>query len=204
MRRPRTVLGRRPPPSRRPRCNSRARCRLATSGCGPGVVRRLGWAGLARCVPCTRHSRPRWGPGSRRCGYGRSPRCWGPHAGAAPPASRASRRQWCRVAAGRNCVDLHPVSGSPPRPARDPARPPRPPANPGRSGAVRSRAAAAGSSAPGTWRVTLKPSTPAGPPPMSYCGPIRTSASGSCTAQRAAGGLTLPVYGWWLLALVRF
>jgi hypothetical protein len=48
--------------------------------------------------------------------------------------------------------------------------------------AARSRAAAAGSSAPGTWSGTPRPSIPAGRPPTSCCGPTRTSASESCTA----------------------
>jgi hypothetical protein len=52
----------------------------------------------------------------------------------------------------------------------------------GSSGAVRSRAVASGSSDPGTWRGTPRPSIPAGRPPTSCCGPIRTSAGGSCTA----------------------
>jgi hypothetical protein len=77
--------------------------------------------------------------------------------------------------------DLHPLPGGPPRPAGHPARLPRPPASPGSSGAARSRVAAAGSSAPGTWSGTPRPSTRPGRPPTS-CGRIRTSASGSCTA----------------------
>jgi ABC-2 type transport system ATP-binding protein len=52
-------------------------------------------------------------------------------------------------------------------------------------------AAAAGSSAPGTWSGTPRPSTRAGRPATSCCGRIRTSASGSSTAaarrQRANG-----------------
>jgi hypothetical protein len=37
---------------------------------------------------------------------------------------------------------------------------------------------------------------------MSCCGPIRTSVSTWCTAQHAAGGLTLPAGRWGLLTFL--
>jgi hypothetical protein len=54
--------------------------------------------------------------------------------------------------------------------------------SPGRSGVVRSTAAASVPRPPGSWRGTPRPSIPAGRPPTSCCGRIRTSAGGSCTA----------------------
>src|SRR5512132_567950 len=74
--------------------------------------------------------------------------------------------------------------------------------SPGSSGAVRSGAAAAGSSAPGTWRGTPQPSTRAGRPPMSCWGPTRTSASGSPTAAARRPPADLSAGRCWRLALL--
>jgi hypothetical protein len=71
------------------------------------------------------------------------------------------------------------------------------PASPGTSGAVRSRAAIAGSSAPGIWSGIPRPSTRTGRPPTSCCGPIRTSASGSCTAAAIGHRRADPTGLWW-------
>ena len=56
------------------------------------------------------------------------------------------------------------------------------PGQPWEQWGCRSRAAANGSSAPGTWSGTPRPGIPTGRPPTSCCGRTRTSASESCTA----------------------
>jgi hypothetical protein len=74
------------------------------------------------------------------------------------------------------CLEVHQVQPNPCSPSTTQA-------TRGFRGAARSTAAAAGSSAPGTWSGTPRPSTPAGRPPASCCDRIRTSASGSYTGR---------------------
>jgi hypothetical protein len=54
----------------------------------------------------------------------------------------------------------------------------------------------------GTWRGTPQPSIPAGRRPMSCCGPIRTSAGGSCTAAARRRRADLPIRRWGQLAVL--
>jgi hypothetical protein len=150
--------------------------------------RRRSWAAPANSTTCYRCSNTSSSNGGAE--WGRAV----PSAGPSPAPSARSR-------ACSRSISVSPVWRSAGR-GQTPCSASTTPASPGTSGAVRSRAAVAGSSAPGIWSGIPRPSTRTGRPPTSCCGPIRTSASGSCTAAAIGHRRADPTGLWWPVAEV--